>query len=152
MHLADTHGLCGNQLLSSNRCQCYGNLLFLSDLTNAAGTGINQRFVLPRFAPLECPSLSLQRSQLCRTGRCGVHFGANSQQLFTNLHSVHGYSHLTSHEIVSSPLKLTLFICTLDLAIQGGINARVECSLSNTFWLGTPQLYLLAFLPQLRAL
>jgi hypothetical protein len=65
MGLAHTYGLSGDSLLSFNCCRCYGNLLFLSDIVNASGTGVDSRFLVDGFRPLEsrlsfppeCPTL-----------------------------------------------------------------------------------------------
>jgi hypothetical protein len=53
IQMAVTLGLSGDELISFNRCRCYGNLILLSDVTNAAGSGIDLRFLLPRFVPHE---------------------------------------------------------------------------------------------------
>jgi hypothetical protein len=49
MVVPDQCGLTMKDLASFNHCRCHGNLLLLSDVTNAAGTNLERRFLFPHF-------------------------------------------------------------------------------------------------------
>ena len=51
MSTSNKYGLSPQQLISFNRCRCYGNLLFLSDVSKADGSGLEERFRHSHFEP-----------------------------------------------------------------------------------------------------
>ena len=66
MAFAQHYGLTSSQLISFNRCRCYGRLMLLSDITQADGSAIEDQYCRAYFAPRvssitfppECPSQS----------------------------------------------------------------------------------------------